>query len=91
MAERIGILSGDLWALRGDISTLTGAEVVRAPATIARLDAVLGWAGPAGALARRFAALRGVPFRAVGRGPLRSVRPGRAALPTSLTLAGRAP
>jgi capsular polysaccharide export protein len=90
MAERIGILSRDLWAMRADISALLEAELVWSPAGLGAFDAVLGWNGPAGALARRLARLRRLPFCAVSTGPIRSVRPDGVP-PVSLVVEGRRP
>ncbi len=91
MSERIGVLSRDLWALRDDISALLGQDLVWLPGSRGRPGEVLAWEGPAGALARRFATLMGVPVRTVSTGPLRSVRPDGGAPPLSLVIAGRAP
>ncbi len=91
MTDRIGILSRELWAMRDEIGTILGLEPVWAPASPGRAGQVLAWTGPAGALARRYAALRGVPVRAVGTGPIRSVRPDGDAPPLSLVIAGHAP
>ncbi len=90
MAERIGILSRDLWALRGEISALLEAEPVWSPAGLGSLHAVLGWDGPAGALPRGLARLRRLPFRALSTGPIRSVRPDGVP-PMSLVIEGVRP
>jgi capsular polysaccharide export protein len=90
MAERIGILSRDLWVLRSDISALLEAELVWSPAGLGSLDAMLGWNGPAGALSRRLARLRRLSHRAISTGPIRSVRPDGVP-PVSLVIEGLRP
>ena len=77
MPDRFGVVSRDLWSLRQELAAALNKDPVRVLPTMAfgRYGEIVGWAGRRGTIARRLARLRGVPFRAVGIGPLRSVRP----------------
>lgn len=77
MPDRYGVLSRDLWSVREALSAVLDKEPHRIlpSRAFAGYGEVVGWAGPRGAVARRVAKLRGVPFRSVRIGPLRSVRP----------------
>jgi capsular polysaccharide export protein len=77
--------------MRDDLSAVLSQEIVWAPGSIAGIVAVLGPEGRSGALARRFATLRRVPFRSVRTGPLRSVRPDGETPPLSLVISGLKP
>ncbi len=75
MADRIGILSGDLWQLREELAVALGGEPVRIGLGLRGFDVALGWSDRRGGLTRRIAEIAGAPFRSVAIGPLRSVRP----------------
>ena len=89
MAERFGIASRDLWALRDELSAILRREPVGLGGSFSReCGEIVGWAGRRGAAARRFAGLTGRRFTSVGIGPLRSVRPDNGSPPMSLVVGG---
>lgn len=92
MIERFGIISPDLWALRGELSTLLEAEPVRVRGPLSRVcGEIVGWSDGRGWAARRLAGLTGRRFTPVRIGPLHSVRPDGDGGPVSLVIGSREP
>lgn len=76
MTQRLGILSPEIWRLRGDLARLLDSDFVRVvPGFPIRCEAILGWSDGRGEPARRLARRAGLPSRSVAVGPLRSVKP----------------
>jgi capsular polysaccharide export protein len=75
---RIAILTEGLWALREEVSVLTGMTPVRHRGwRQPSFDAVAGWGhAPTARAARRLAVRNTVPYVAIEDGPLRSLCPG---------------
>lgn len=86
-AVRIAIPSAELWAIRDEITQLTGCDPARFPASSPRgTGQMLAWAGRRGRATRRLARALGLPIREISVGPLGFIKPGPGQRPLSLVL-----